>query len=77
MRAVKENAWGKINLFLDVVEKRADGYHGIKSIMHAVGLSDVITVSTVESRERAIRLYIVGEDMLPTGNKNLAYCPMH
>ena len=73
MRAVKENAWGKINLFLDVVEKRADGYHGIKSIMHAVGLSDVITVSTVESRERAIRLYIVGEDMLPTGNKNLAY----
>ncbi len=73
MRAVKENAWGKINLYLDVTEKRPDGYHSVRSIMHAVGLYDIITVRTAESRETDIRLFITGEDILPTGNKNLAY----
>ena len=73
MRAVKENAWGKINLYLDVTEKRTDGYHSVRSIMHAVGLYDVITVSTADARDTDIRIYITGEEILPTGNKNLAY----
>lgn len=73
MRAIKENAWGKINLYLDVTDKRPDGYHSIRSIMHAIDLSDVITVSTADARSTDIRLFVSGADILPTGNKNLAY----
>ena len=37
-----ENAYAKINLFLDVTGKRADGFHDIKSIMQTVSLADMI-----------------------------------
>ena len=40
MRAVKEQAYAKINLFLDVVAKRDDGFHDIKTVMHTVSLAD-------------------------------------
>ena len=34
----------KINLYLDVLGKRPDGYHNIKSVMQTVDLCDEITV---------------------------------
>lgn len=34
----------KINLFLDIVGKRPDGYHNLESVMQSVDLSDVITM---------------------------------
>ena len=40
MTAIKEEAYAKINLFLDVCAKREDGFHEIKTIMHTVSLSD-------------------------------------
>ena len=33
-------AYGKINLGLDVVGKRPDGYHEVKMVMQTVGLYD-------------------------------------
>lgn len=38
------NAPAKINLYLDVVSRRVNGYHDIESIMHTVSLSDTVTV---------------------------------
>ena len=38
-------AHAKINLFLDVVGRRENGYHDIVSVMHAVSLSDTLTVT--------------------------------
>ena len=35
MNAVKEKAPAKINLFLDVVAKRADGFHDIRTVIIA------------------------------------------
>ncbi len=49
MNTVTEKAYGKINLYLDVVGKRDDGYHNILSVMHTVGLFDVVTVSKAEN----------------------------
>jgi 4-diphosphocytidyl-2-C-methyl-D-erythritol kinase len=49
MNSVYEKAYGKINLYLDVVDKRDDGYHNILSAMHTVGLYDGVTVSARES----------------------------
>lgn len=34
----------KINLFLDILGKRSDGYHNLESVMQSVDLSDIITL---------------------------------
>ena len=46
---VKVNAPAKINLTLEVVGKRPDGYHDIASVMQTVDLYDVVTVSDNDS----------------------------
>ena len=73
MNAVKEYAYAKINLYLDVVALREDGFHDIKSIMHAVDLSDEITVKFSPSNAAKIRVFVSGNRYLPTDEKNLAY----
>lgn len=73
MTAFKEKAYAKINLHLDVVKKRDDGFHEIKTVMHTVSLYDSITVSTAPSRELNIKLTISGVNYLPADSKNLAY----
>ena len=37
---IKEKAFAKINLTLDVINKREDGYHNIKSVMSPISLYD-------------------------------------
>jgi len=39
----------KINLGLNVVEKRPDGYHNIETIFYPIGLSDVLQVEVSET----------------------------
>ena len=39
-----EYAYAKINLFLSVGEKRADGYHNIDTVMHTVSLCDEVII---------------------------------
>ena len=38
----EKKAYGKINLYLDVLNKRPDGYHNIRSVMQTVSLSDTV-----------------------------------
>ena len=45
---VTEKAFGKINLYLDVLGKRDDGYHNIISVMHSVGVCDTVTVTEAD-----------------------------
>ena len=73
MTAVKEKAYAKINLYLDVNEKREDGFHNIKTVMHSVSLSDDITVSVSASKEIFVKLSVCGNRFLPSDSKNLAY----
>ncbi|MCL2165029.1 MAG: hypothetical protein FWH55_11725, partial [Oscillospiraceae bacterium] len=40
-----ERAYAKINLFLDVLGRREDGYHDIVSVMQSVSLHDEVEVS--------------------------------
>ncbi len=72
MRAVKELAYAKINLYLDVVGKRPDGFHDVETVMHTVSLSDEITVEVTPSREGAVSLQIEGGRRLPTDERNIA-----
>ena len=73
MNAVKEKAYAKINLHLDVVSKRDDGFHNIKTVMHSVSLYDSVTVSIAPSKEISVKLCVEGAKFLPTDSKNLAY----
>ena len=73
MTSVKEIAYAKINLHLDVLDRREDGFHSVRTVMHTVTLSDEITVSVKPSRKREITLSLVGGGKLPTDSRNLAY----
>ncbi len=41
---VKENAYAKVNLFLDVLGKRPDQYHDLEMVMAPIALHDVVTL---------------------------------
>ncbi len=70
MEEIRLKARAKINLTLDVVGKRENGYHELKMIMQTVGLYDEIKIKRIAENE--IRLYSnVG--WLPTDEKNLAW----
>ena len=44
MVTISKGAFAKVNLTLDVLGKREDGYHNIKSIMQTISLHDDVTV---------------------------------
>ena len=69
---VEIKAYAKINLFLDVTGRRADGYHDIHSLMQTVSLYDTVTVSTEENAPAVITLSCDNESV-PCNEKNLAY----
>ena len=54
MDEIELKAHGKINLSLDVLSRREDGYHNVKMIMQSVALHD--TVFLKKEKERGIRL---------------------
>jgi 4-diphosphocytidyl-2-C-methyl-D-erythritol kinase len=59
----------KINLYLAITGKRADGYHDIETLMQKIDLADRIQLRVGNS---GIRLTCPGID-LPTDESNLAY----
>jgi len=46
---IELRAYAKINLFLEVLGKREDGYHEIESVMQSVSLFDVVSLIKIES----------------------------
>ncbi|KMO73933.1 4-diphosphocytidyl-2-C-methyl-D-erythritol kinase [Mycobacterium sp. BK558] len=62
---------GKVNLYLEVGDRRADGYHELSTVFHAVSLLDEVTVSTSD----VLTLEVAGEgaESLPTDDRNLAW----
>lgn len=70
MDRVVTKAYAKINLGLDVIRKRPDGYHEVKMIMQTVDLYDVLLVSKKE--EDTITISTQRED-LPVNEDNLIY----
>ncbi len=69
MDIVKRKAYAKINLGLDVLRRREDGYHEVKMIMQNIGIHDELTF---EKQPEGITLKIDNVD-LPTDGNNLIY----
>ncbi|MEW6059878.1 MAG: 4-(cytidine 5'-diphospho)-2-C-methyl-D-erythritol kinase [Actinomycetota bacterium] len=71
-REIRRNAHAKLNVFLRVLRRRADGYHEIESLVLPISLSDRITVSAADS----LQVEVTGADRLagevPAGGLNLA-----
>ena len=70
MREIKLKARAKINLGLDVVRKREDGYHEVRMIMQMINLYDRITLR--RSTEPGIRV-TTNLPYLPVNEDNLVY----
>lgn len=60
----------KINLTLDVVGRRSDGYHNLSMIMQTINLFDVIKISVCESKSPCISLLCENKN-IPTDDSNL------
>ncbi len=63
-------AYAKINLSLDILNKRDDGYHLLDTVMQSVDLYDIISLSKNKNCKINISSNIFG---LPTDKKNTAY----
>ena len=68
MITLKANA--KINLSLDVLRRRENGYHDVELIFNEISLSDTVTVSLRDDK----KIVLTCDDMtLPTDEGNIAY----
>ncbi|PLR65712.1 MULTISPECIES: 4-(cytidine 5'-diphospho)-2-C-methyl-D-erythritol kinase [Bacillaceae] len=67
---ILEKAPAKINLSLDVLHKRADGFHEVKMIMTTIDLADRVELAELPSDEIQI---ISHNRFVPDDQRNLAY----
>ncbi len=73
MKKITLDANAKINLYLDVVSKRNDGYHNIESVMQTLSLSDKVSVKCNGcSNKRSIKQAFINS-ALPCDETNLCY----
>jgi len=69
MKSVTLNAYAKINITLDVLGKRENGYHDVRMIMQMLQLCDKVTV-TLKDKGITLKNNV---NFLPGDNRNLAY----
>lgn len=67
---IKVKAYAKINLMLDIINRRTDGYHDLFMIMQSIGIYDTVTVSQTKSKSITITCNI---DDIPLDEHNIAY----
>lgn len=70
MTTLYEGAFAKLNLTLDVLDKRPDGYHDIKSIMQTVSIRDDIEIDVGTGKPWKI---ICETEGVPTDERNLVW----
>lgn len=70
MTTLHEGAFAKVNLSLDVLGKRADGYHDIRSIMQTISLRDDLQIDIDTGKPWQISSDREG---VPTDEQNLCW----
>lgn len=70
MKSAVVRSFAKVNLTLDVLGTRPDGYHAIESVMQTVGLHDTISLAIREGGGIRLSCDMPG---IPTDERNLAY----
>lgn len=62
---------GKVNLYLEVGDRRDDGYHELTTVFHAVSLLDEVTVRNADML--SLEMSGEGAESLPADERNLAW----
>jgi 4-diphosphocytidyl-2-C-methyl-D-erythritol kinase len=77
MKSVRIPAYAKVNLRLDVLGRRTDGYHELRTIFQSISLHDTLVLET--KREPGIDLRIAGNPELACepSQDNLVYRAIH
>ncbi|MGN0329224.1 MAG: 4-(cytidine 5'-diphospho)-2-C-methyl-D-erythritol kinase [Lachnospira sp.] len=70
MNSIRLKARAKINLGLDVLGKREDGYHEVRMIMQTIGIYDRIILTRIPEDEIRIKINL---GFLPVNENNLIY----
>ncbi|MCL6548161.1 MAG: 4-(cytidine 5'-diphospho)-2-C-methyl-D-erythritol kinase [Alicyclobacillus sp.] len=65
-----EHAYAKINLTLDVLGRRPDGYHEVDMVMQTVDLSDLVWLEETDSGRIELE---TSASHIPSDERNLAY----
>ncbi len=76
MRTIQVRAPAKLNLFLDILGLRPDGYHDLEMLMQAVSLCDDIEITLDTFKERQIICVTPEGDPIPEipcDSRNLAW----
>ncbi len=70
MTTLYEGAFAKLNLTLDVLGKRPDGYHDIKSVMQTISIRDDIEIDVGTGKPWCLKC---DKPEIPTDETNLAW----
>jgi len=60
----------KLNLFLEIVNKRKDGYHNLDSVFCMIDLHDIIQLEFIEEDKIKVK---TDSSIVPDGEKNIVY----
>lgn len=70
MTTLYEAAYAKLNLTLDVLGKREDGYHDLKSVMQTISIRDDIEIDIGTGKPWCLKC---DKEEIPTDERNLAW----
>ena len=70
MKSLRLQAPAKVNYRLDVLRRRADGYHDLRMVMQRIDLSDLIDITVTDSPGISVTC---GKDGVPDGPGNIAW----
>jgi len=70
MTTLYEGAYAKLNLTLDVLGKREDGYHDLKSVMQTISIRDDVEIDLGTGKPWELKCTMDG---IPTDERNLAW----
>lgn len=69
-KVLKVSSSAKLNLYLEILDKRPDGYHNLRTVFERISLNDTLTLKEIDSPE--IRIISDSKD-IPRDSRNLAY----
>lgn len=70
MQKIRIRAHAKINLYLNVVGKREDGYHNLETIFHSIALHDDVIIRKQDTKQITVHCE---HPAVPSDTSNLAY----
>ena len=70
MTTLYEGAYAKLNLTLDVLGKREDGYHDLQSVMQTISIRDDIEIDIGTGKPWKL---LCSAEEIPTDERNLAW----